>query len=110
MDELLALLPGRTWRSVKCKAQKLGLRRDTLRPPDSWETYTPEEDDVIRRYYAGEMTFGEFDSRVQGWINPVRYGDSWGLRQHLLGKPLKKTVKILVARSARRSAADAAPQ
>jgi hypothetical protein len=29
-------------------------------------------------YCAGEMTFAEFDSRVQGWINPVRYADSWG--------------------------------
>jgi hypothetical protein len=61
-------------------------------------------------YYAGEMTFAEFDSRVQGWINHVHYADSWNLQQHILGKPLKKTVKILVARSARRSAADAAPQ
>jgi hypothetical protein len=41
-------------------------------------------------YCAGEMTFAEFDSRVQGWINHVRYADSWSLRQHLLGKPLKK--------------------
>jgi hypothetical protein len=41
-------------------------------------------------YCAGEMTFAEFDSRVQGWINHVRYADSWGLRQHILGTPLKK--------------------
>jgi hypothetical protein len=35
-------------------------------------------------YYAGEMTFAEFHSCVQGWINHVRYADSWGLRQHIL--------------------------
>ena len=39
------------------------------------------------RYAAwqrGEISFAEFDASVQGWINHVRYADSWGLRQHVL--------------------------
>jgi hypothetical protein len=36
-------------------------------------------------YRAGEISFAEFDATVQGWINHVRHGDTWGLRRHLLG-------------------------
>ena len=39
-------------------------------------------------YCAGEITFAEFDSSVQGWINHVRYADTWGLRTHVLGQGL----------------------
>ena len=39
-------------------------------------------------FCAGAISFAEFDSSVQGWINHVRYADSWGLRTHVLGKPL----------------------
>jgi len=35
-------------------------------------------------YRAGRITFGEFDASVQGWINHVRFGDTWGLRRHVL--------------------------
>ena len=33
---------------------------------------------------AGDISFAEFDASVQGWINHVRYANSWGLRQHVL--------------------------
>ena len=33
---------------------------------------------------AGMISFGHFDASVQGWINHVRYADSWGLRRHVL--------------------------
>jgi hypothetical protein len=39
------------------------------------------------RYAAwqrGELSFAEFDASVQGWINHVRYADSWVLRTHVL--------------------------
>ncbi|MEF8767311.1 MAG: hypothetical protein ABTS16_02550 [Candidatus Accumulibacter phosphatis] len=39
------------------------------------------------RYAAwprGEISFADFDASVQGWINHVRYADSWGLRTHVL--------------------------
>lgn len=32
----------------------------------------------------GRISFAEFDASVQGWINHVRYADSWGLRKHIL--------------------------
>jgi hypothetical protein len=41
-------------------------------------------------YVAGDISFGEFDASVQGWINHVRYADTWGLREHVLGQPLNK--------------------
>lgn len=34
-------------------------------------------------YRAGRISFAELDAGVQGWINHVRYGDTWGLREHL---------------------------
>lgn len=37
---------------------------------------------------TGRITFAEFDASVRGWVNHVRYADTWGLRQHLLGRPL----------------------
>ncbi len=41
-----------------------------------------------QEYCASAITFAEFDASVQGWINHVRYADTWGLRQHVLGIPL----------------------
>jgi hypothetical protein len=35
-------------------------------------------------YEAGQISFAELDASVQGWINHVRYADTWGLRRHLL--------------------------
>jgi hypothetical protein len=42
-----------------------------------------------RQYSLGEISFAEFDASVQGWINHVRYADSWGLRTQVLGQPLR---------------------
>ncbi len=49
------------------------------------------EDEAHRRlrarlaaYHAGEISYGELDASIQGWINHVRYADSWGLRRHVL--------------------------
>jgi len=39
-------------------------------------------------YEAGRIGFGEFDASVQGWINHVRYADTWGLQEHVLGSLL----------------------
>lgn len=35
-------------------------------------------------WQAGAISFAEFDASVQGWINHVRYADTWGLRSHVL--------------------------
>jgi RNA-directed DNA polymerase len=37
-------------------------------------------------WQAGRISFAEFDASVQGWINHVRYADTWGLRRYLLGR------------------------
>jgi len=34
-------------------------------------------------YQARLISFAELDASVQGWINHVRYADTWGLREHL---------------------------
>ncbi|MHB8626988.1 MAG: reverse transcriptase domain-containing protein [Aggregatilineales bacterium] len=39
-------------------------------------------------FCAAAISFAEFDASVQGWINHVRYADTWGLRSHVLGKGL----------------------
>ena len=52
-------------------------------------------------YTRGQITFAEFDASVQGWINHVRYADTWGLREHVLGKSLRdKTSEKFNARPA----------
>ena len=35
----------------------------------------------ISLYQAGLISFAELDASVQGWINHIRYGDTWGMRQ-----------------------------
>lgn len=37
----------------------------------------------IDAYESGTITFAELDASVQGWINHVRYADTWGLRRHI---------------------------
>lgn len=40
----------------------------------------------ISLYQQGELSFADLDAGVQGWINHVRYGDTWGLRRCLFQK------------------------
>lgn len=40
---------------------------------------------------AGRIPFAELDASVQGWINHVRYGDTWGLRKALLARRQEQT-------------------
>jgi hypothetical protein len=39
-----------------------------------------------RAWQRGAISFAEFDASVQGWINHVRYADSWGLRHQVLDR------------------------
>ncbi len=45
--------------------------------------------DRWQAFCAGKISFAEFDASVQGWINHVRYADTWGLRTLVLGRPLQ---------------------
>jgi RNA-directed DNA polymerase len=38
---------------------------------------------LMAAYGRGEIAFDRVDASVQGWINHVRYGDTWGLRRAL---------------------------
>lgn len=42
----------------------------------------------MKLFRCGAITFAELDASVQGWINHVRYGDTWGLRRGILGGAL----------------------
>ena len=40
-------------------------------------------------YKSGRLSFAELDASVQGWINHVRFADTWGLREHVFaGHPI----------------------
>jgi len=60
-----------THRRVKARKVVQGTRRLSERF-DAWRD--------------GEISFAEFDASVSGWINHVRYADSWGLREHVLDR------------------------
>ncbi len=45
----------------------------------------------LNAYQAGKCSFAELDASVQGWINHVRYADTWGLRGYLFaGHPIPR--------------------
>jgi hypothetical protein len=37
----------------------------------------------LEAYRTGRISFAELDAGVQGWINHVRYADTWGLREQI---------------------------
>ena len=39
---------------------------------------------AFHAWQQGRSTFADFDAVVQGWINHVRYADTWGLRRQVL--------------------------
>jgi hypothetical protein len=41
--------------------------------------------DLAMEFAAGRLPFGDLDAVVQGWVNHVRAGDTWGLREAVLG-------------------------
>jgi hypothetical protein len=58
--QLQALLPNRTWRQIRSKAEKLGLKREL-----KWEAgsrrspYAPWEDEILRQLYRGDLSISE---------------------------------------------------
>ena len=40
---------------------------------------------LLEGYSEGGFSFERLNASVQGWINHVRYADSWGLRRAVLG-------------------------
>ena len=35
-------------------------------------------------WHRGKISFAELDASIKGWVNHVRYADTWGLRKHVL--------------------------
>ena len=58
-EELATMLSGRTWTAITTKAKELRLRRPDYLGRSARRVYTPEEDELIRQYYAGEIGPGE---------------------------------------------------
>jgi RNA-directed DNA polymerase len=54
----------------------------------------------LDKYTNGEISFGELDASVQGWINHVRYANTWGLRksifrENLIQSPCQTDIEAL---------------
>lgn len=41
---------------------------------------------LLDQYQTGTITFADLDASVQGWINHVRFGDTWGLRKRFFAQ------------------------
>lgn len=37
----------------------------------------------VDAYVAGRISFAELDASIKGWVNHVRYADTWGLRHQV---------------------------
>jgi hypothetical protein len=42
--------------------------------------------DRFDAWRSGGISFADFDASVSGWVNHVRYADSWGLRKRILDR------------------------
>jgi hypothetical protein len=66
IDELVEMIPGRTWEGIREVGRRLGLSRATKKGGRGHRgkdrPYTPEEDKLIRRYYAGKIGIDEVKS------------------------------------------------
>jgi len=40
----------------------------------------------LEAYHAGRISFAVFDASIKGWVNHVRYADTWGLRKKMFSR------------------------
>lgn len=53
--------------------------------------FTRRFEQNLEAYRIGQVSFAELDASVQGWINHVRFADSWGLRGYVFaGHPIPR--------------------
>jgi hypothetical protein len=45
---------------------------------------------MLHEFELGQLSREKLEASVQGWINHVRYGDTWGLRKSILSTPIPK--------------------
>jgi hypothetical protein len=48
---------------------------------------------LLHRYAQGEISQTQVTASIQGWVNHVRYADTWGLRRSLLTSPRSPTLQ-----------------
>ncbi len=84
-QKLVAMLPNPTWEAIRAKGCRLGLHRPDVEPPKTGSAYTWEENELIRRYYAGEtdqedvLSTGRTLSGIKGQAKKL--GLKWQQRQ-----------------------------
>ena len=79
-DQLMALLPNRTWRQIAAKGRNLRLKRKVRDKPGGNRPYASSEDAILRQYCCGEFDMGETLARLEG-----RTEDSVRSRMKMLG-------------------------
>jgi hypothetical protein len=42
---------------------------------------------LLHRYKKGEVSNDQVSASIRGWVNHVRYGDTWGLRRSIFDNP-----------------------
>lgn len=63
-DQLMALLPERTWRQIAAKAGDFELERRVLAKAGGKRPYASWEDAIVRQHCAGEVNMGETLARL----------------------------------------------
>jgi DNA invertase Pin-like site-specific DNA recombinase len=65
-ETILKALPDHTWTAIRTKAKRLGLRREMkTRIGEKRRTWKPEEDEVVRKYYAGKLSLAEAIANIE---------------------------------------------
>ena len=82
IDELLKMFPKRGgWSAIKCQAQKLKLRRKRQQK-GSLRRFTPEQDEIVRRFFNGELNIEQAEELAGRNIESMRArGRHLGLRK-----------------------------
>jgi len=80
-DDLMALLPERSWREIRSKAERLKVRREIQdAKPGGGRIYQSWEDEIIEKHYRGELSMGETVAKLPG-----RTEEAVRCRMHALG-------------------------
>jgi hypothetical protein len=86
-EELMHLLPGRTWKGIGQRARSLGLRRP--KSPEhggAFVKWTEEEEELLREFYSGNLSMDELCERTGRTVQAAwRRGNLLGLKRPKLG-------------------------
>lgn len=81
-DELMEMLPDRTWGAIAAKGTRLGLSRVGIQGVGGSEfAYTPEEDELVQRYYADEIDLREAMSTGRSAVSIRKRAKRLGIKR-----------------------------